>query len=56
MTTMRKILYLAGLAVFVLVAAVFAYGNRGTVTLDLGFTRIDDVSMAGPPRRVRREL
>ncbi len=45
MATVRKILFLAGLLVFALAAAVFAYGNRGAIALDLGFMRIEEISM-----------
>jgi uncharacterized membrane protein YciS (DUF1049 family) len=30
---------------FMLVAAVFAYGNRDLISIDLGFARVDNVSM-----------
>lgn len=44
---MRRILILTGLALFVLVAAVFAYANRSEIAIDLGFVRLDGVSLAG---------
>jgi len=47
MTTLRKVMVLLALAVFVLAAAVFAYGNPGAIALDLGFVRLPEVSLAG---------
>ena len=46
MRWLRKILLLAFVAVFVAVAIVFAYGNRQLVAIDLGFVRLENVSLA----------
>jgi len=43
--TLRKLIILALFIVFVLAAAVFAYGNREPIAIDLGFMRLDGVSM-----------
>ena len=47
MTTIRRIGLLIAFAVFVLISAVFAYANRGVIDLDLGFVRLEQVSVAG---------
>jgi len=47
MSTFRKLVILLGFVLFALIAAVFAYGNRQSIALDLGFVRIEEVSMAG---------
>jgi uncharacterized membrane protein YciS (DUF1049 family) len=44
-SALRKLLILVVVIVFALAAAVFAYGNRGLISIDIGFARIDDVSM-----------
>jgi uncharacterized integral membrane protein len=45
MNTIRKIVVFAVLVVFVLIAAVFAYGNRDSIAVDIGFVRLENVSM-----------
>lgn len=45
MSALRKLLILAVFALFALAAAVFAYANRELISIDVGFARIDDVSM-----------
>lgn len=45
MTAIRKVLVLAAFLLFVLIAAVFAYGNRELIDIDLGFVRLESVSM-----------
>ena len=45
MAALRKFLVLAAFLVFALIAAVFAYGNRGLIDIDLGFARVEGVSM-----------
>ncbi len=47
MSALRKIILLSVLVAFALLAAVFAYGNREPINLDLGFVRVEGVSMAG---------
>lgn len=46
MITLRRILYFTVLALLVLLAAVFAYANPGSVAIDVGFMRFADVSMS----------
>lgn len=46
MTTVRKTVLLMSLLLVALLAAVFAYNNPDTVSVDVGFTRLDDVSIA----------
>jgi uncharacterized membrane protein YciS (DUF1049 family) len=45
MSTLRKIVALSIFLVFVLAAAVFAYGNRDLIAIDIGFVRLENVSM-----------
>lgn len=45
MGTLRKLIILVLFIVFVLAAAVFAYGNREPISVDLGFMRLEEVSM-----------
>lgn len=46
MGTVRTILFFGLLASIVLLAAVFAYANPGSITVDVGFARLDNVSMS----------
>ena len=46
MVTMRKIALFLVLVLIVLVAAVFAYNNPENISLDIGFTRVEEVSVA----------
>lgn len=46
MATLRRILYFAVLTLVVLLAAVFAYTNPGAISVDIGFVRLNDVSMS----------
>lgn len=46
MATMRKIGLFLSLFVIVLVAAVFAYSNPDSISVDIGFARFEDVSMS----------
>ena len=46
MATVRKLMILAVIAIFVLAAAVFAYGNREPISIDVGFMRFEAVSLA----------
>lgn len=46
MTTLRRLLLLLTLLVFLLLAAVFAYTNPQPVTLDVGVARLENVSLA----------
>jgi uncharacterized integral membrane protein len=46
-TALRRAGVLVGFAIFVLAAAVFAYANPGSIAVDLGFARLDEVSIAG---------
>jgi uncharacterized membrane protein YciS (DUF1049 family) len=43
---LRRILYFVLLTLVVLLAAVFAYTNPGTIAVDIGFARLDEVSMS----------
>lgn len=45
MATLRKLIVFAVFIVFVLAAAVFAYGNRDPIAIDIGFMRLESVSM-----------
>jgi uncharacterized integral membrane protein len=45
LVALRKQAVLGVVLVFVLIAAVFAYGNPEPIDLDIGFTRIEDVSL-----------
>ena len=46
MTTVRKTVLLVSLLLVALLTAVFAYNNPDTVALDVGFTRLESVSIA----------
>ena len=46
MVTLRRLAFTAGLAVLVLLAAVFAYTNPEPIDVDVGFTRFERVPMA----------
>lgn len=46
MTILRRILYFTVLALLVLLAAVFAYTNPGSIEIDIGFMRLEDVAMS----------
>lgn len=46
MATLRRILYFVLLTLLVLLAAVFAYTNPGSIAVDVGFARLEDVSMS----------
>ena len=46
MATVRKIVLLSSLLLVALLTAVFTYNNPGTVALDVGFTRLEEVSIA----------
>ena len=43
---MRKIALFASLLLVVLLAAVFAFNNPGNITVDVGFTRFEEVSVS----------
>lgn len=43
---MRRVLYFVVLALVVLLAAMFAYTNPGTIAVDIGFVRLNEVSMS----------
>ena len=45
MTTVRKTVLLVSLLLVALLTAVFAYNNPDTVALDVGFTRLESVSI-----------
>ena len=45
MATIRKLAYIVVAAFFVLVAALFAYGNPDPITIDIGLARLENVSM-----------
>lgn len=42
---LRKLVVLVVFALFVLIAAMFAYGNPDPISIDIGLFRLDDVSM-----------
>lgn len=42
---LRRLAYVAIAVVFVLIAAVFAYGNQDPIALDIGIMRFEDVSL-----------
>lgn len=46
MATVRKIVLFLSLLFVALLAAVFAYNNPETVSLDVGFARFEEVSVA----------
>lgn len=45
MATLRRLIILAVFTLFVLAAALFAYTNRDPISVDIGFMRLEDVSM-----------
>jgi uncharacterized integral membrane protein len=45
LVAIRKLAILLIVILFVLIAAVFAYGNPEPIDLDVGFARIEDVSL-----------
>ena len=47
MVTLRRIAFVLALIVFMLAAAVFAYSNPQPITVDIGFVRVEQVSLAG---------
>ena len=46
MAIARRIVFLGLLTLIVLLAAVFAYTNPGSISVDVGFARLEDVSLA----------
>ena len=46
MATVRKVALFLSLFLIVLVVAVFAYSNPDSLTVDIGFTRFEDVSVS----------
>jgi uncharacterized membrane protein YciS (DUF1049 family) len=46
LTTVRKIVLFVSLLLVALLTAVFAYNNPDTVALDIGFTRLEEISIA----------
>jgi len=46
LVTLRRIAFVLALIVFVLAAAVFAYSNPQPITVDVGFVRVEQVSLA----------
>jgi uncharacterized membrane protein YciS (DUF1049 family) len=47
LVTLRRIAFLLVLIAFMLAAAVFVYSNPEPITVDIGFVRLEHVSMAG---------
>jgi len=43
--TLRRLAILAIVVIFVLIAAVFAYGNQAPIDLDIGFMRLEAISL-----------
>ena len=43
---MRKTVLLLSALLVALLAAVFAYNNPGSITIDVGFARLEDVSIS----------
>ncbi len=46
MATVRKVFIFLLILVFMAVAAVFAWRNPGSISIDVGFIRLDEVSTA----------
>jgi uncharacterized membrane protein YciS (DUF1049 family) len=46
LTTLRRVVFAALLLVFMLLAAVFAYSNPTPIDIDIGLTRLEQVSMS----------
>jgi uncharacterized membrane protein YciS (DUF1049 family) len=46
LVTLRRIAFVVALIVFMLAAAVFAYSNPQPITVDVGFVRLEQVSLA----------
>jgi uncharacterized integral membrane protein len=42
---LRRLVYAVIAVVFVLIAAVFAYGNQEPIAIDIGIMRLEDVSL-----------
>jgi uncharacterized integral membrane protein len=42
---LRRLAYVVIAVVFVLIAAVFAYGNQEPIAIDIGIMRLEDVSL-----------
>jgi uncharacterized membrane protein YciS (DUF1049 family) len=47
LVTLRRIAFVLALVAFMLAAAVFAYSNPQPISVDVGFARFEQVSMAG---------
>jgi uncharacterized integral membrane protein len=45
LVALRRLAILTIVVIFVLIAAVFAYGNQTPISIDVGFMRIEDVSL-----------
>ncbi len=46
MATVRKVLIFLLILLFMAVAAVFAWRNPGTLSIDIGFARVEEISTA----------
>jgi len=46
LNTVRKIVLFSSLLLVALLTAVFAYNNPGSVPIDIGFARLEEVSIA----------
>jgi putative membrane protein len=46
LVALRRLALFAVAAIFVLIAAVFAYGNQEPMPLDIGFMKLESVSVA----------
>lgn len=46
MVTLRRLLLAIGFAALVLFAAVFAYSNPGRIDIDVGFAKVEQLSIA----------
>lgn len=47
LVTLRRIAFVLALIAFMLAAAAFVYSNPEPITVDVGFVRLEQVSMAG---------
>jgi uncharacterized integral membrane protein len=45
LVALRRLVIVMIAVIFVLIAAVLAYGNQTPISLDIGFIRLDDVSL-----------
>lgn len=45
LVALRRLAIFVIAVIFVLIAAVFAYGNQEPISIDIGFMRIEDVSL-----------